>query len=129
MLRAGFKLHNLPVWKKNTANPNRWYMIDREFILFFRKGPAFPINEPGTKSVIEVDNIVGGRVHPAQKPIELMSILIRNSSQPGDIVLDPMMGSGTTGVAAMLHGRRFIGFENDEEYMIVAERRLGMVRV
>lgn len=129
MLRAGFKLHNLLVWKKNTANPNRWYMIDREFILFFRKGPAFSINEPGTKSIFEVDNIVGGRCHPAQKPIELMVTLIRNSSQPGDIVLDPMMGSGTTGVAAMLYGRRFIGFENDPEYIAVAKRRLGEVRV
>ena len=126
MFEAGFKLHNILIWKKNTANPNRWYMQDKEYILFFRKGHAFPVNDKGIKSVIEVDNIVGNRVHESQKPVELMRILIAQSSQPGDVVLDPMMGSGTTGVAALLLGRQFIGFEIDEKYLPIAARRTGM---
>lgn len=127
MLAAGFKLHNILIWKKNTANPNRWFMQNKEYILFFRKGRAFSINDKGVKSVIEVDNIVGNRRHPSEKPVELMRVLISASSQPGDVILDPMMGSGTTGVAAITLGRRFIGFDNDDEYLPIAAQRTGLV--
>lgn len=126
MLAAGFKLHNILIWKKNTANPNRWFMQDKEYILFFRRGLAFPINDMSVKSVIEVNNIVGNRRHPSEKPVELMRVLIAASSQVGDVVLDPMMGSGTTGVAAITLARQFIGFDNDPEYLPVAAQRTGI---
>ena len=53
-----------------------------------------------------------------------MSWLIKSYSNPGDLVLDPFMGSGSTGVAALLHNRRFIGIERDPEYFAVASHRL-----
>ena len=121
---VGFGLHNILIWKKNNATPNRWYMKNCEYILFFRKGKAKTINNVGTKQVIEVDNIIGNKVHPTEKPTELMKILIENSSNEGDIVLDPFMGSGSTGIAALNSSRNFIGFELDEEYFGIAKERI-----
>jgi site-specific DNA-methyltransferase (adenine-specific) len=62
--------------------------------------------------------------HPTQKPIEVMRWLIEAATQPGDTILDPYMGSGTTGVAALQAGRRFIGIEIEERWFLNAERRL-----
>ena len=64
------------------------------------------------------------RVHPTQKPIALMRYLIERYTQPDDIVFDPYMGSGTTGVAALQLGRKFIGCEIDPKYFAVAESRI-----
>ncbi len=65
--------------------------------------------------------------HPTQKPEKLIAKLILASSRPGDIVLDPFLGSGTTSVVAKKLGRRFIGIEMEEEYCLLAERRLRLV--
>lgn len=65
--------------------------------------------------------------HPTQKPEKLFAKLILASSKPGDIVLDPFLGSGTTSVVAKKLGRRFIGMEMEEEYCLLAERRLRLV--
>lgn len=64
------------------------------------------------------------RVHPTQKPIALMAWVIRLCTKPGDTVLDPYMGSGTTGVACAQTGRNFIGIEIDPHYFEIAERRI-----
>ena len=67
----------------------------------------------------------GPRLHPAQKPVALLRWTIQVMEIPGDaLVLDPYMGSGSTGVAALALGRRFIGVELDEHYFDVAARRL-----
>jgi len=63
-------------------------------------------------------------VHPSQKPVDLMERLIRLSSNEGDVVLDPFMGSGSTGVAALRSNRRFIGIERDSHYFSVAYSRI-----
>jgi site-specific DNA-methyltransferase (adenine-specific) len=65
--------------------------------------------------------------HPTQKPEKLVAKLILASSKPGDLVLDPFLGSGTTSVVAKKLGRRFIGIEVEEEYCLMAERRLRLV--
>lgn len=127
MLSAGFKLHNILIWEKNTVNPNRWYMINKEFILFFRKGAAFPINNKGTKSILKHRNRTGDKLHPTEKPVSLLSVLIANSSQVGETVFDPMMGSGSTCLVAALLGRNYIGIDIDRKYFDVAVRRLGVV--
>lgn len=62
--------------------------------------------------------------HPTQKPVALMEYLIRTYTNPGDLVLDNCMGSGTTGVAAVNTGRRFIGIERDPGYFAIASRRV-----
>lgn len=67
------------------------------------------------------------RVHPTQKPVELLRWLVRTYSNPGDVVLDCCMGSGTAGEAALLEGRRFVGIELDSTYFSVAEKRIAGV--
>lgn len=116
-----FKLVNILTWKKNNCTPNRWYMKNTEFILMFRKGRAKNINNMGTKSCIEVDNIIGKKVHPTEKPTALLAILIENSSKVGETVLDPFMGSGSTGIACKKSGRHFVGIEKDLNYFKIAE--------
>lgn len=63
-------------------------------------------------------------VHPTQKPVALLEYLIQTYTQEGDVVLDSTMGSGTTGVAAMNTGRRFIGIEQDPTYFDIAKKRI-----
>ena len=71
----------------------------------------------------------GNRLHPTQKPIEAMLPLIRAYSSPGDIVLDPFIGSGTTAVAAQKLGRQYIGIELDEQYCTAARSRMNHYQV
>jgi site-specific DNA-methyltransferase (adenine-specific) len=67
-------------------------------------------------------------VHTTQKPEALMEALIRDFTDPGDLILDPFAGSGTTGVAAIRLGRRFIGWEKDPKYHAIALKRLTAAR-
>ena len=62
--------------------------------------------------------------HPTQKPLALLERVIAASSAEGDLVLDPFAGSGTTGVAAVMSGRRFLGVDMDETYLDLAARRI-----
>jgi site-specific DNA-methyltransferase (adenine-specific) len=63
--------------------------------------------------------------HPTQKPVALLTRIITASTQPGALVFDPFMGSGTTGVAALLAGRRFVGIESDAEHFGLAQARVA----
>jgi hypothetical protein len=69
-------------------------------------------------------NGTGDRVHTTQKPLDLMLALVEQFTDPGELILDPFAGSGTTGVAALRLGRRFIGIEKDEKYAAIARERL-----
>jgi DNA modification methylase len=63
-----------------------------------------------------------------EKPLPLMESLVRDFTDPGDLILDPFAGSGTTGVAAIRLGRRFIGWEKDPKYHTIAVKRLTAAR-
>ena len=69
-----------------------------------------------------------GKLHPTQKPVELIRYLIRTYSNPGDTILDNCIGSGTTAIAAMREGRHFVGFELNEEYFAKAVERIERER-
>lgn len=69
-----------------------------------------------------------GGVHSTQKPVALCEYLIRTYTNPGDIVLDNVMGSGSTGVAALACGRGFIGIESNPEFFAIAADRLSLAR-
>ena len=120
---AGFDFHGLLTWQKNNATPNRWYMKDFEPILFFRKGRAFPINNASAKATLHHPN-PRHKLHPTEKPETLMRELIQNSTQPGAMVLDPFMGSGSTLEAAYKSGRQAIGIDLDAGYCRVAAERI-----
>lgn len=123
--RAGFGIHNLLVARKQNATPNRWYMKNAEYVIFARKGRAFSITNKGDMTCHDWTNPVGRKTHPTEKSVELMERYILNSSRPGDLVLDPFMGTGATGIAAIRNGRRFIGAEIDPTYFIRACARMG----
>ena len=123
--KSGFKIHNFLVWKKNNNTPSQFYMKNCEYIIFCRKGKAKYINNMGdSKTVHDFNNILGNKIHPTQKPIDLIKMYILNSSSENDVVFDPFMGSGTTAVAAMQTGRNYIGFEMDAEYFDVTQKRI-----
>ncbi len=122
--QVGFIFQNLLVWDKRTATPNRYYMQALEFILMLRKGAVRSINDMGCKNIFTIPNIVGTKRHPTEKPVLLMMELIRNSTNDGDIVLDPFAGSGSTLMAAKRLNRRYIGYEIDPDYYTIAVKRL-----
>ena len=122
-MAAGFRFHNWLVWDKSTGTPNRWYMKNCEFILFVFRGKAKYINDCGSRQLIMCPNVIDGE-HETEKPVPLMSYYIENSTKPGETVLDPFMGSGTTGVAALQRGRKFIGIESNPAHFTTAERRI-----
>lgn len=116
---AGFKFHNMLVWDKVRATRNRWYMKNLEFTLYFWKGNAAMINFPGSKQLF-TDNADRVTEHPTEKPVSLMRHYIENSSNVGQVVLDPFMGSGSTMVAAVEAGRGGVGIEIDPDCFEVA---------
>ena len=78
--KTGFKIHNILIWKKNNCTPSQFYMKNCEYIIFCRKGKAKYINNMGgSKTVHDFNNIIGNKVHPTEKPVELMSIYVENS--------------------------------------------------
>jgi len=123
--KAGFKIHNLLVWEKNNAVTNRWYMKNAEYVLFCRKGKAKAINDCGCKTVHQVNNIIGNKIHETEKPLDLLRMYIRNSAKPGDMVLDPFAGSGSTLMAALLEGMKCTTIEIDETYIPRIKERIN----
>ena len=116
---CGFHFVKSLIWDKGNKIMGTFYMSQFEYILFFRKGKAKNINNCGTSDIISVPNKKtkdrdGNNIHNTEKPVRLMEILIENSSNIGDVVLDCFMGSGTTGVACVNTDRKFIGIELDE---------------
>jgi site-specific DNA-methyltransferase (adenine-specific) len=118
-------------WQKTNAMPlyNRHYMNDVEYCLYFWERGAYI--QPAcyedamtvfTAPINQTDKKTYG--HPTIKPLNMIERLVRNSSREGDVVLDPFMGSGTTGVAALKNNRNFIGYEIDEHYYNVARNRI-----
>lgn len=94
-----------------------------------RKGKAKDINRMTTKNILDIPNIKAGtKVHPTEKPVDLMKILIENSSDEGDIVCDMFMGSGSTGVACLETNRKFIGCEIDSDFYNIAEGRIKEIK-
>lgn len=73
-------------------------------------------------------DLVEEKDHPYRKPLSMMERLILNHTKKGDTVLDPFMGSGTTGVACVMHGRNFIGIEKDADRFALAKDRIDEVR-
>jgi site-specific DNA-methyltransferase (adenine-specific) len=66
--------------------------------------------------------------HPTQKPLQLLDRIVRAGSSPGDLVLDPFNGSGTTGVAALAAGRRYVGIDTDRAYLELTKKRIGEIK-
>lgn len=126
----GFKFVKSLIWNKGNKIMGHYYMSQFEYILFFRKGKGKMINNCGTADILNVPNKKtknesGKNIHDTEKPVQLMEILIANSSQPNEIVLDPFIGYGTTAIACKNLNRNYVGFELDKEYYDLAKKRIG----
>ena len=129
---VGFKFVKSLIWEKGNKICGRYYMNCFEYILLFRKGGDKPIKNCGTPDILKVPikkqkDINGKNLHDTEKPVELMKILIENSSDEKDIVLDPFMGIGSTGIASKELNRTFIGIEINEHYFNIAKERIEKV--
>ena len=126
---VGFHFTKSLIWDKGNKIMGRFYMSQFEYILFFRKGYGKQINNCGTSDILSIPNkktkgADGHNLHDTEKPVELMKILIENSSNEGDVVLDPFMGIGSTVIACKQSNRRGIGCEIDKRYFDIAKNRI-----
>ena len=147
-----FKINNIITWQKTNAMPNmtrRVFTHSTEFVVWAVKGKKWIFNyeelrkmnpekqkDGSLKQMRDVWQLplVQGRerirgkdnraVHPTQKPEEMLRRIILASSNKGDVVLDPFVGSGTTTFVAKKLGRYWIGIEKDKKYFKVAENRI-----
>ncbi|MGE0404166.1 MAG: site-specific DNA-methyltransferase [Kofleriaceae bacterium] len=118
---AGFKFWKPIVWNKMRIGMGYHYRAKYECILFFEKGKR-KLNNLGISDIIEAPRIIGG--YPAEKPPQVSSVLVEQSSQIGELVIDPFMGSGSTGVAAITNGRHFMGNDLCAEAVDITRARL-----
>ena len=150
MLQLGYRILNDITWQKPNPPPNlgrRCFTHSTETVLWATKAEkggkhrhtfnyALMREENGGRQMKTVwtmpppgqDEKQYGK-HPTQKPVSLVERCISASTNPGDIVFDPFAGSGTTGVAALALGRRFLGAELSEEYSALSRYRLRLTDV
>ena len=141
LTELGYKILNVITWAKTNPPPNiscRFFTYSTEFILWARKSPKVPhkynyelmkaINDG--KQMTDVWRLPAiGRwekscgKHPTQKPLALLTRIILASTDDNDWILDPFAGSSTTGIAANLCGRRFLGLEKEKEYVVLGKNR------
>lgn len=134
MESKGIIIKDLVRWRKTNPMPrnrDRRFITDYEVAVWGVKKGKWTFNR--LSDTYERPEIISGvtpkseksyGAHPTQKPIEVMTWLVQRLSNENDTILDPFMGSGSTGVACKNTNREFIGIEKDEEYFKIAERRI-----
>lgn len=124
---AGFVLRGILVWDKTegTRPVKGWHRQQAEFVLTASKGPRAKAgtDAPVLPGVVRCAPRTGEKLHQVGKPVPVMRELVRLTPE-GGTVLDPFMGSATTGVAALEAGRAFVGVEIDAHYFGIAAERL-----
>lgn len=119
---VGFRFWKPLVWDKQRIGMGYHYRARYEFVLFFEKGKR-KLNNLGVPDVITVPRIWNG--YPTEKPSAVSEILVCQSSAIGDRVLDPFCGSGSVGVAAVAHGRNFLGADTATAALSLTASRLS----
>ncbi len=146
----GYKILNDITWFKPNASPNlsgRYFTASHETLLWARKDPKGKhtfnytdmkngkwhendfIKKAGKqmRSVWAIGTPKTGEKtfgkHPTQKPMALLERIVLAASKKGDIILDPFTGSSTTGLAAVKHGRKFIGIDSEKDYLVLSKKR------
>ncbi len=126
-----FKLKNIVVWNKNnhgSGDLKGAYAPKHEFVLFGHKGRSL-FREKRIPDVVDCAKVPSPKLtHPTEKPLDLLKIFIRNSSDPGGIVMDGFAGTGSTCLAALEEGRKFISFEIEPKYIEIANIRIESIK-
>jgi site-specific DNA-methyltransferase (adenine-specific) len=120
---AGFRFWKAIIWDKVAIGMGYHYRSRHEVVCFFEKGYR-KLSDLGVPDVLTFKRIQGKKAFPTEKPPELAEVLITQSSSPDEVVVDPFLGSGSTGVAALRNGRRFAGCDVDEKAIKLAGKRL-----
>lgn len=123
-----FTMRNLIVWDYERLKAGNFYRYSYELIIYATKGGRKRRFYAGERDVWRIKPInytnVKTKLHQVQKPVELIEKMITNSSEERDTVLDCFIGSGTTAIACLNLNRQFVGFEIDENYYEIANRRI-----
>lgn len=121
---AGLRFQNMIVWDKGHMGLGQGFRAQHEIILHYTAGsPKY--HDKGTANILKSSRVhFTEREHQTQKPVDLMESLIRVAAPPDGVVLDPFMGSGSTGCAATETGRRFVGIERCPEHFETACKRI-----
>ena len=122
-----FKVKNILIWEKNNTSMGDLkgsYAPKYEMIIFAHKGRKL-LNGFRYADIIKA-NRTGNKLHPTEKPVDLLELFIKNSSDENAVVFDGFMGSGSCGVACVNTNRNFIGIELDENYFKIAKERIGV---
>ena len=120
-----FRIKNILTWVKNNTSMGDLkgdFAPRTEFILFFHKGRQL-IRGGRDSNVLEFRR-TKNEYHPTQKPVDMLEYMIEKFSDVDSLILDPFMGSGSTGVACVNTNRKFIGIEKDDKYFEIAENRI-----
>jgi site-specific DNA-methyltransferase (adenine-specific) len=118
---VGFRFWKPIVWDKKKLGMGYHYRARYEMILFFEKGKR-KLNDLSIADVIECPRIFRG--YPTEKPVPVSEILIRQSTQAGELIVDPFMGSGSVGLAALTQERSFLGNDICAEAVNISQQRL-----
>ncbi len=147
----GYWILNDVIWRKSNPMPNfrgKRFTNAHETMIWASKaeGGKYTFNYEALKALNEgiqmrsdwvlpictgherLKNEAGDKAHPTQKPESLLHRILVGATNPGDVVLDPFFGTGTTGAVAKMLGREFIGIEREEAYREVAQKRISKVR-
>ena len=137
MEESNLEVKDILVWKKSNPMPRnieRRYVQDMEFAIWgVKKGAKWVFNKdkkkPYMRSMFETSTVSGNErtSHPTQKSLQLMQDIIKIHTNENDIVIDPFMGSGTTGLACLNLNRKFIGIELDKNYFNLSVERLNKI--
>lgn len=118
---VGFKFWKPLIWDKQRIGMGYHYRARYECVLFFEKGRR-KLNDLGMADVITAPRVIGG--YPTEKPVAVSDAFIRQSTLPGELVVDPFVGSGSVGVAASRLGRNFAGNDLCAEAIAITRARL-----
>lgn len=124
--RIGFKFWKPIIWDKMKIGMGYHYRARYENILFFEKGKK-KLNDLSIPDILSCERVLRG--YPTEKPSLISEILIRQSSSVGDLVLDPFIGSGSVGEAAIKNGRRFLGCDIQEYAVNLSRERIEKVKI
>ena len=119
---AGFRFWKPIIWDKEKIGMGYHYRSRYEMILFFEKGKR-KLNDLSIADVIQYPRIFRG--YPTEKPVPVSEILIRQSTQPGECIVDPFMGSGSVGLAALQQNRDFLGNDICAEAVGISQTRMN----
>lgn len=120
---VGFKIFKTLIWAKDNCITNMYYMDSHEYIIFAYKGKAVKINNCGTRSVLNYKN-VKNKTHPSEKPTELLTTILLNSSKENDICFDPFGGSGSFSEVCEKNNREWVVCEIDDTYQKYIQDRM-----